>query len=153
MGVTLEVENVYFSFSYSFLHVIRTEFFDAALSYLIHLDNLDAAPLIRLLQSIQSRGDINYAALINPSIYHQLTESLSKFDLFGMFGFINHSDHSGFLTCGQALDLKQFIELVYPHLDIGHDAYEEGDEACLENHIIYQLCCKSVETGKPIHFC
>jgi hypothetical protein len=153
MGVTLEVENLFFSLSYSFLHVIRLEFVDAAIRYLTHLHDPDALPLLQLLRSILSHDQINYATLINPGIYHTITESLSKFDLFGLYGFINHSDHSGFLTCGQATDLKRFIELIYPHLDSRHAAYEEGNEHCLENHIIYQLCVKSIYTGKPIQFC
>jgi hypothetical protein len=157
MGVTLACSDIYFQFSYSFLHITRYNLLEATEQYLKNLDieekekdedkEKNKKKLIQLLNECHVYNDnLNYRFIIQK--YNELTKYLIEFHLVGLYWFVNHSDNDSFFSIGQAFDMKELITKIHPYLT--YDAEDTEKDKILENYFLFKLCVKSIESNKII---
>ncbi len=179
MGLELCCEEISCYFSYSGVHNVRLDILKATLKYFedheeellqYHKDNFINAEYYedweneekkyirecliktkKYLSSIIDNTDI--FIIVNSPNYNKLNNTdndvLKAFGMYGIIPIINHSDCEGYYTYGEAYDFMKVLEKTYMYYD---QTYYHDQDVVLENHYLYPIFKKCIDTGKPIIF-
>jgi hypothetical protein len=83
-------------------------------------------------------------------INNNKNEILKEFDVYGIIPIIQHSDCHGFYTVGEAIDFMKVLEKTYMYYDKSQFYFDMPVK--LENHYMYPIFKKCIDTGKCIWF-
>jgi len=90
--------------------------------------------------------------------------ALTEFDLAGLLYFVYHSDHDGYLSPGQSLDILSTLKLLFPYI---MKLDNQTDSECqywkrtttetinnpYQSHFLYPIFNISVKTNTKVKFC
>ena len=61
--------------------------------------------------------ELNYT---NIEKSHKYIDIFRKYDLNGLYIFVNHSDNDGYITYNESIEILIFLKKIYKHLDVSY---------------------------------